>query len=569
MRRNVHDLAAREYDLLVIGGGVYGAVCAWDATLRGLKVALLDRGDFGGATSANSAKIGHTGLRYLQHADVKRLRESVHEAAVLRQIAPHLVGFRPFLLPLYGHGIKGPETMSVYCAIYNLLSADRRQQSQDPARRFPKSRIVSRNETLAIAPDIREEGLTGGAIWYEGQMHHIERLVLSYVRSAAERGAEVANYVNVIGFLRTGNRITGVEARDQLTGHDYSIRAKLVLNATGPWLAKTLNLADVHEHDHDLPPSKAFSIVTRPLTNDYAVAFPIKTMYQDRQAVVDKQTSLSFIIPWGRYSLVGSLHKSCPEDPDAVGVTLEEVQSYISMVNEGYPAAKLRLEDVRYLLWGMVPADEPGSAAPLKHPRILDHATEGGPEGLVSVMGVKFTTSRGVAERTVDLAMRKLGREPSRCITHTTPVYGGDIASLDAFTEEAIAADSGRHGAELMRHLVRCYGTAYPRVLDYCKENRAWDEPIAGTEVIRAEVIHAVREEMAQKLGDVVLRRTELGVAGHAGDDAVHETAELMASELGWSSARIDAEIREVDEHYMIRPLELGTESGARVSQLA
>ena len=166
MKRNVQKLARQEYDLLIIGGGVYGAACAWDASLRGLKVALLERADFGGATSSNSAKIAHSGVRYLQHADFQRMRESIHERSILMQIAPHLVISQPYLLPIYGHGIKGSEVMKLYFAIYDLLSLDRKW-AKDPARRVPDSRVISTEEVLKIAPGLKREGLTGGAVWYE------------------------------------------------------------------------------------------------------------------------------------------------------------------------------------------------------------------------------------------------------------------------------------------------------------------------------------------------------------------------------------------------------------------
>lgn len=553
MKRNVQKLARQEYDLLIIGGGVYGAACAWDASLRGLKVALLERADFGGATSSNSAKIAHSGVRYLQHADFQRMRESIHERSILMQIAPHLVISQPYLLPIYGHGIKGSEVMKLYFAIYDLLSLDRKWAT-DPARRVPDSRVISTEEVLKIAPGLKREGLTGGAVWYEGQILNTERLTLSYILSASERGAEVANYVEVVGFLQSGNVIVGVEAKDLVTGQTIEVRAKTTLNASGPWSVKTLNLSQEPFKNYSLHASKAFSLITPPLTKDHALAISHKPMYQDQQALVNKQSNLAFAIPWRGHSLIGSLHLPCEDDPKHVSISEEEIQTYIDLINEGYPTAKLRREDIRHILWGIVPADQEGSAAPLKHYRILDHVREDGLEGLISVVGVKYTTARNVAKKMVDLAFRKLGQVPAKSRTQDTSLWGGHIEYVDLFMNQAIEQESDRLSPLVVRHLVRTYGSAYPRILSYLDENPTWGQLIPNSNAIQAEIIYAIREEMAEKLVDIVFRRIDLGTLGYPGDELLRVCAQLMASELGWNETRMETELNEVAETYTVRP---------------
>ncbi len=554
MKRNIQALANQDYDLVVVGGGINGAACAWDATLRGLKVALLERKDFGWATSSNSAKIAHSGLRYLQHIDFKRARESIRERNLLHARAPHLVNSQPYLLPIYGHGIKGRETMSIYIKAYDLCSLDR-QWSKDPARRIPNSYMISKKEVLRIAPDIDSENLTGGAVWYEGQMHNTERLLISCIQSAAERGAQIANCVEVTDFLKSGNTITGVEAKDLISGETFSINAKAVINASGPWIVNTLKLTGEQLKKQPVHASKAFSLLTRPfLEEDYALTFPIKPMYEDRQAVLDKKASLSFAIPWRGYSLIGSLHLSCKEDdPENITITEEEIQDYIDMINEGYPAAKLTREDVRHVLWGIVPADGEGSAAPLKHYEIVDHAKDDQIERLVSVVGVKFTTARDVAEKTLDIICQKIGKK-ALCTTAKVPLWGGDIEYLDKLKQQAIQAESGRFSEEVVLHLVETYGSQYQRPLSYINENPEWAEVIPGTPIVKAEVIHAIRDEMATTLSDVVLRRTDLASVEYPGEDQLRIFAELMAKELGWSESHIQSEIREVSKTYIIIP---------------
>ncbi|NES87508.1 MAG: hypothetical protein F6K10_42770 [Moorea sp. SIO2B7] len=206
------------------------------------------------------------------------------------------------------------------------------------------------------------------------------------------------------------------------------------------------------------------------------------------------------------------------------------------------------------MLWGIIPADREGSAAPMKHYRILDHATEDGLEGLVSVVGVKYTTSRDVAQKTIDLVFRKLGQVSPLPRTKNTPLWGGDIEYLDLFMNQAIEQESDQLSPEVVRNLVRKYGSAYQEILRYLDENPAWAQVLPNSDVIQAEVIHGVREEMAEKLVDVVFRRTDLGSAGYPGDEPLRLCAQLMARELGWNEAYTEAELRKVVDSYIIRP---------------
>lgn len=553
MKRNIQALANQDYDLVIVGGGINGAACAWDATLRGLKVALLERKDFGWATSSNSAKIAHSGLRYLQHRDFKRMRQSIKERNLIHARAPHLINSQPYLLPIYGHGIKGLETSAIYFKAYDLCSVDR-QWSKDPARRVPDSRIISKEEVLKIAPDVDSKNLTGGAIWYEGQMHNTERLLLSHLQSAAERGAHIANCVEVTDFIKSGNSITGVEAKDLISGETFSIKTKAVINASGPWIVDTLQLTGKKLKKQPVHASKAFSLLTRPfLKGNYALTFPIKPMYQDRQAVLDKKASLSFAIPWRGYSLIGSLHLSCEEGAEKATITEQEIQDYIDMINEGYPAAKLTREDVRHVLWGIVPADGAGSAAPLKHYEIVDHAEDDQIESIISVVGVKFTTSRYVAEKAINLICQKIGKSAA-CTTTKVPLWGGDIEYLDKFKQQALQAEAGRFSKDVILHLIDTYGSQYQRPLFYLKENPQWAEVIPNTSILAVEVIYAIRDEMATSLADVVLRRTDLASLEYPGEDKLRSCADLMAQELGWSESRIQAEIHEVSQAYIVIP---------------
>ena len=214
MQRNIAALTKKEFDLVIVGGGIFGACAAWDAASRGLTVALLERGDFCQATSANHFKIVHGGIRYLQHGDVYRIRESNRERNALLRIAPHLVQPLPILIPTYGHGFQGKEILAAGMRLYDVLAFDRNRGLNDPKRQIPPARFVSREECLKIFPGLDQKGLTGAATFCDGQIYNPPRLVLSFIRSAVESGAVVSNYTEAVRFLYSKNCVYGVEAKD-------------------------------------------------------------------------------------------------------------------------------------------------------------------------------------------------------------------------------------------------------------------------------------------------------------------------------------------------------------------
>jgi glycerol-3-phosphate dehydrogenase len=303
MKRDVDRLAHEQYDLLVIGGGVYGACIAWDAAQRGLSVALIEKGDFGQATSANSLKTIHGGLRYLQDGDLRLVRTMIGERMAFMHIAPHLVHPLPFLMATYRGLAKGKAVMRAALLMNDLLGFDRNRIG-DPQKHLPRGRIVDRAECLRLVPGILEAGLSGGALWYDAQMHNSERLTLAFVLSAAHAGAHVANYVAAIGLSRTGDRVTGAQARDTLTGEEFDIRARVVVNATGPWAESLLTLGSGRRREPLFRPSIAINLVTRQLIPHYAVG--IRSTY--RSAPARQRSRLLCIVPWREYSLIGTAH---------------------------------------------------------------------------------------------------------------------------------------------------------------------------------------------------------------------------------------------------------------------
>jgi glycerol-3-phosphate dehydrogenase len=548
MRPDLARLSEKTYDVAIVGGGIYGLFAAWDAALRGLSVALVERGDFGSGTSSNSLRVIHGGLRYLQHGDILRMRRSISERTTMMRIAPHLVHPLPFLIPTYGYGKRGKAALSLALKVHDLVGFDR-NRSQDAERHLPGSRTLSRDECLSLFPGMNSRGLTGAAVYFDCQMSSSERLAMAVVRSALNAGAELANYAQVTEILSDGDRVTGVAATDVLSGDRLEVRARVVVNAAGPWAGQVLGLLDGPRALSKPWLSKAFNLlVSRELTSEYALGVYGEQLSNDRDAPSGSGVPIFFITPWETGSLIGTQHLPYDGDPDGFNVTEEEIEAFIGDINRAYPPAELRREDVRAVYGGLLPAAEPGNTPVklLKHHYVIDHPRAGGPKGLISIIGVKFTEARHVAERAVDLAFRQLGKQAPRCTTAFTPLHGA-IEQLDSFgAREATTRPKGLE-PEQVHALLRRYGAAYPEVLEHLDDgNGAGGWPSDSYKLLRAEAIHGVRREMAQKLQDVVFRRTALGQADAPSDESLWSCARAMADELGWDEARAQAEVNEV-----------------------
>ncbi len=552
MKRNLARLAAQQYDVIIIGGGIYGAWAAWDASLRGLSVALLEKDDFGGATSSNSLKIIHGGLRYLQHADIKRMRESIHERAVLMRIAPQYVHPLPCVMPTYGHGIKGREVMRIALFLNDLIGYDR---NRGAARQkfMPNGGVMSKQAILDILPGIDEHKLTGGALWYDCQVYNSERLLISVLKGAQQQGAELANYAPVTGFLRQEDRIIGVRVRDAQQAREYEVRGKLVLNASGPWINKTLNLAGAAPGKPVLLSKAMNLVVRRQLIARYGVGIPSKYEFKDADAVINKGSRLLFFTPWRHYTLIGTTHVPYDGDPDEFAITEEDIRTFLDEFNAAYPAMQVDRGEISHVYGGLLPMD--GVAANgqdvtlTKHYKLIDHAREDQLEGLVSLLGVKYTTARDVATKSIDLVCKKLHHKRATR-TEEQPIPGGDIAEFDAYLEEEKAKRAWGLTPEVIEHLIYNFGTDYPAVLSLIEDNPQLGEAASEHEqVILAEILHGVREEMALSLTDAMMRRTELASAGFPGETALQKSAEIMAKELGWDAeetARQQEKVRRI-----------------------
>jgi glycerol-3-phosphate dehydrogenase len=553
MERNLERLASEEFDVAVIGGGIYGACVAWEAASRGLSVALLEKKDFAWATSANSLKIIHGGFRYLQHADFRRMRQSSLERRTLMRVAPHLVHPLPVFLPTYGHGFKGREVFTLGLLVNHLVTFDRNQRA-DPQKNIPYGQILSKEEALRRVPGLEPRGLTGGVLFFDAQVYNSERLVLAFLKSAAQAGAALANYAQVTGFLRKGSRITGVQVEDLQRGERLDVRARTVINTAGPWMGRLNDRAGS-------PPgsfaglAKAVNLVTRPIFADFAVGLMGQNNLRDRGALVDKGSSFLFVAPWRGSSLLGTAYSAYTGDPDQMKPTRFDVHGLLEEFNRAYPAADLKEEDVSHVHAGLLPAADldprSGSVDLVRHHYIHDHQPDGA-AGLLSVVGVKYTTARQVAQEVIDRVFHTWGKQGPASVSASKSLQGGEIRRFDEFVQELIKEQPCGLSESCLQSLARNYGSDLPAVLaeiDPAWKSQGKDEALA---LARAEVRHAVKEEMAFTLEDVLLRRTELGTAAKPAAETISAAAAEMAVLFGWDEQKTHSEIEEVNEIYHI-----------------
>jgi glycerol-3-phosphate dehydrogenase len=551
MRRDTSELATREFDLAVIGGGAFGAAAAWDASLRGLSTVLIDRNDFGAGASAECFKMVHGGIRYLQHADIARLRSSCRERSALLRIAPHLVAPLPILIPTYGRGRKGKGYLGAGMFVYDLLTIDRNVRIRDRSRKIPFTRLLSRADLLDIHPELDDPELTGGAVFDDGQMYSPPRVVLAFVKSAIRAGAVACNYVEATGFLWQGDRVAGVKARDRLNGDEIEIRAKLVLNAAGPGAEYLLE----GEPRFGAWKRGSFSrdacfIVRRRPKSKFAVA--VQGRSRDRDARFGREARHMFIVPWRHLTLIGVWHKPFSAHPESATVEEGELESWIREMNECYPSLALTRDDVVFRNCGLVPfGSDPGSPEALsfgKESRFIDHAAMHGVRGLVTLIGIRFTTARGDAATALDMLLAQLPAAPKPADTKRTPLAGGEIDDFETFRARAERTGLRVVGGKTLERLLRAYGTEYEQVLAVADSSAADAAVLPGTGTLLAEVSYAVREEMAVRLEDVVLRRTELGSGCHPGRAALEAVSGRMRELLGWSAEREQAELAATGE---------------------
>jgi glycerol-3-phosphate dehydrogenase len=524
----VRRLREDTFDVLVVGGGVVGCGTALDASTRGLSTALVEARDFAAGTSSRSSKLIHGGLRYLEQYNFGLVQEALKERAlILDRLAPHLVEPVSFLYPLK-HRVWERAYVGAGVLLYDVMAG-----LSEGDRALPRHRHLTKRQALALVPALRDDALVGAVQYWDAKVDDA-RHTMTLARTAALYGATLATSVRVFGFLREGERVTGVRARDLETGEEIDVRARQVVNATGVWTDDMQEL--VGRGRIRVRASKGIHLVV-----------PRDRIHSDSGLILRTETSVLFVIPWGRHWIIGTTDTEWDLDKAHPAASASDISYLLDRVNAEL-RTRLMPEDVEGVYAGLRPLLYGESEATSKLSR--EHAVSQSVAGLVTIAGGKYTTYRLMAKDAVDAAARNLPRRVPPSVTGHTPLLGAVGYQAAWNQRERLAAQSGLHVARI-EHLLRRYGSRVGEVLDLVVDDAALGRPIQGADdYLAAEAVYAASHEGALHLDDVLTRRTRISIeTWDRGVAAAEHVAALVAPVLGWDE---DDAKREV-EHYQLR----------------
>jgi len=512
-------MANEEFDVVVIGGGATGTGCALDAASRGLSVALLEARDYAAGTSSRSSKLIHGGLRYLEQKDFGLVREALRERGLLlTKLAPHLVHPVPFMFPLEKQW-EWPY-IGAGMILYDTMGGGHTG--------VPGFRALSKRKSLRVAPALRDDALIGSFQYFDAQVDDA-RHTMTVARTAAQYGAAIANNVAVVDFLREGERVTGVVAKDAHTGGEIKVRARQVINATGVWTDDIQNMVGERGKFH-VRASKGVHIL-----------IPRDRLQLDTGLILRTEKSVLFVIPWGRHWIVGTTDTDWELDRAHPAASRTDIDYIFEHVNKVL-REPLTYEDVEGVYAGLRPLLSHESESTSKLSR--EHTVAVPVPGLVAVAGGKYTTYRVMAKDAVDAAARSLPRRVPESVTHETPLVGADGYFALRNRTDSLATETGLHPARI-EHLLNRFGSRIFELTTEIARDPKLAEPLPGAEdYLAAEVRHAVTHEGAQHLEDVLTRRTRISIeAWDRGLASAEPAAKLMADVLGWDADTVKREV--------------------------
>jgi glycerol-3-phosphate dehydrogenase len=516
------EMESGELDILVVGGGVVGTGCALDAVTRGLRVGIVEARDWASGTSSRSSKLLHGGLRYLEMLDFALVKEALHERGLhLQRLATHLARPVPFLYPLQ-HRWERPY-VGAGVALYDAMAL-----TSGRGRGLPHHRHMTRRRALREAPSLKPDSLVGAIQYWDGQVDDA-RHVMMIARTAAAYGASCANRVEVVTFLRQGERVTGARVRDLETGREFDIEADQVINATGVWTDDTQSMVGSRGQIH-VQASKGIHLVV-----------PRDRINSSTGIILRTEKSVLFVIPWGRHWIIGTTDTPWTYDKAHPAATAADIEYVLDHVN-AVLRTPLTHADVEGVYAGLRPllSGESDATSKLSREHVVAHPAP----GLVVVAGGKYTTYRVMAKDAVDEASRALDERVPESITDDVPLVGAEGFRALWNQRHELAVESGLHVARI-EHLLRRQGTLIIDLFKLVAEDPSLGEPLAGTEdYLRAEVVYAASQEGARHLDDVLARRTRISIeTWHRGLESAEDCARLMAGVLGWEEEQIKREI--------------------------
>jgi glycerol-3-phosphate dehydrogenase len=551
MKRNLNKLANQHFDLLIIGGGIHGAAIAREAAISGLKTALIEQNDFSSATSGSSLKILHGGFRYLKDFDLKRMKISKKSQIEFNRIAPHLVSPLACAIPTYGYGLRGKPLMRFALFINDLIGVEN-------LREFGRGKIISKEDFAKIVDEPVDSYVNGAAVWYDALAQDTERLTITLLIDAAEKGACIANYVKVTKLLLKDNCVIGVCAKDSHGEDKFEIRSQKVVNATGPWMKNLLNsLPNCQEKESRLARGLNI-IVKRCLFHDYAVGLEGGSDNYESEDIFMPKKRFFFFVPWHGKTMIGTSYKAYQGNPDKFRLRRQDIEEFLREINQLYPPAELKFKDVTFFHAGLIPLTEKSTKVGFdlklaKREVVIDHEKKDGIKGLLSVRSVKYTTAPFVAQK----VMKKLGvtRKKKGIVQRTKGLPNS--FSNENFPAGFLNGDSDEiNSPSLAAYLTAKYGACAARIEAYIAGGHGLARWISREpKLIAAEVLYAIREEMALHLSDVVFRRTGFGNVACPSRKNLEALTDIMAKELGWTSKQKVDEIFNVFKSYHPLPV--------------
>ncbi|MFC9977807.1 glycerol-3-phosphate dehydrogenase [Spirillospora sp. NPDC127200] len=516
-------MAREEYDVVVVGAGIVGAGAALDAATRGLSVAVVEARDFASGTSSRSSKLIHGGLRYLEQYNFDLVREALTERSLLLQrIAPHLVRPVPFLLPttrrVWERGYFGAGV-----ALYDALAFQ-----MGSTRGVPHHRHLTRRGALRLAPSLKRSSFVGAIQLWDAQVDDA-RFVMMALRTAAEYGADIASRTQCVGFLREGERVTGLRVRDLENGTTSEVRAKQVVNATGVWTDDIQELVGGRGQIH-VKASKGIHLVV-----------PKDRIHSSTGILLRTEKSVLFVIPWGRHWIIGTTDTAWDLDKAHPAASKADIDYVLEHVNSVL-TTPLTHDDVEGVYAGLRPllSGESEETSKLSREHIVAHPVP----GLVLVAGGKYTTYRVMAKDAIDAVAHGLDGKVAESCTDRVALVGGEGFQAMWNARYRLAAKSKLHVARI-EHLMRRYGTLVDDLLGLIAERPDLGKPLNGADdYLRAEIVYAATHEGARHLNDVLARRTRISIeTWDRGIGVAQEAADLLMPVLGWSKKQRDREI--------------------------
>ncbi len=533
LSRFIEHYDDEEFDCLIIGGGITGAALAYEAASRGYSTALVEKDDFGGATSAATGKLIHGGLRYLKQFEIGLVRESLRERRILSDIAPNFIYPFPIVLPNAGWIVK----LGLF--VYDVLSFDR-NFVRDKSKRIPRFRIMSKKEIQAEMPESAAQDIHNAVLYYDCLSICPERLTLSFIKSAVSHGAKVANYAEIKNLTIENKKVLGAEVFDKLKGTTRKIRAKVTVNATGAWTQKLLNKSKETETPTPKMRSEGIYLVTRKLTDKMFL-------------YVGDHAHFSFA-PWRNHSLIGPTDTPYYGEVDDWKISKESVENFLAVINETAGIKnKLTKEDVLFTYGGLRPlaeTDVNDTYTASRRSEFYDHEGDG-IHCLITAAGGKYTTSREFARQIFNHVIRKANKPAKSSISHKEYLYGCDIPDIEEFIakEKKVRIDTKENTID---YLIRHYGREYEAVLEIAQNSDRLKKPVNKDGEIYAQVVFAIRNEMAITLKDIFFRRTGMGSLGNPGNEIIDTVARIASSELGWTADKYAQEVESLKHFFLI-----------------